>query len=370
MAGKNWMEKLQKMDGAVTDTAFNPLANVIRTPSPSVNFAFGKFNGLPRGYSAAFYGPPGGGKSLLANATIGQMHRDDPEGWAMKFDTEFRETAQLPPSEYPKFGIDGQRYTCFSVNNPDLIFNRTAKEVATMCQDGMPLRLVVIDSANQIVGRRSLDQQDMMVQNIGDVALTLKEGLKHILPVQRKYNFALIMTVHVGAEMDRNEQMRGNKVRMAAGFGLQHHTEFFMLVEQNKNKDARQSLLEEKFENADVKDLAGNEDRTGHKIRVVCKKNSLAPAGRVGEFTLDYNKGIVNTYEEVFLLGINRGIIQKPTQQSYEFAGKKWVGKAQMIAALRDYPELAADVIKQLQLADIEGRFIQTAEEKAQEIEH
>jgi hypothetical protein len=33
---------------------------------------------------------------------------------------------------------------------------------------------------------------------------------------------------------------------------------------------------------------------TGHKIRVTMKKSSMGPKLRTGEFTLDYNTGIIN----------------------------------------------------------------------------
>lgn len=365
MAKSKWMKKFLEMDGAITDEAFNPHANVIQTPSPSINFCFGKAHGLPAGYSAIFYGPPGGGKSLLANATAGQLHKDDLDAVVMKFDTEYRETGQMPMSERSKWGIDNDRYICIQSNNPMDVFDTIEKNVVEACQDGEKIRLIIIDSLTGIRGRRSLDQDGVEKQQIGDEALTIQTGLKRILGVQRKYNIGMIMTAHVAAEMDQTEQMRGNKVRMVAGFGAKHHTEYFLYIEHNQTAAARKSLLDAEYKNENLKDVAGNEEKTAHKIRACMKKNSMAVAGRVGEFTLDYNNGIVNTYEEVFLLGTNRGIIQRPTAQTYEFAGKKWVGKAQMVMALRDYPELAAEVVKQLRLADIEGKIGQTAEEAA-----
>ena len=78
---KDWMKALNKLEGAV-EKSYNPFAYVLRSPSPSVNFTFGNSHGLPFGYTLILYGPPAGGKSLLSNAFIGQLHKDDPEAIA------------------------------------------------------------------------------------------------------------------------------------------------------------------------------------------------------------------------------------------------------------------------------------------------
>jgi RecA/RadA recombinase len=354
MANK-WMKKLRDMEGAILRD-YNPFAHVIRTPSPSVNFSFGKGFGLPRGYSAAFTGPPGGGKSLLLNATIGQLHQDDPEAIAVKFDTEFREDGQLTPQDYAKWGIDPDRLVTYADNRPT-IFDTICKDINGMCQEGAPIALIGIDSINAVQGRRFMNQDTIETQQIGDEALTIQTGLKMILPVQRKHHIGLIMTVHVRAEMDALEQKRGNKTRMAASFGMQHHTEYFLYIERNRNKDAREDLTGKKFEDEEHGDVAGNGDITAHKIRTMMKKNTMDAQGRYGEFTLEYDKGIVNQHEEVFLLGINRGVIERPNQTMYQFGGKEWKGKEAMITAIKDHPEMQEAILKELQRRDAEGLF-------------
>jgi hypothetical protein len=93
------------------------------------------------------------------------------------------------------------------------------------------------------------------------------------------------------------------------------------------------------------------------------KANSMGPAGRVAEFTIDYKKGIINVHEEVFLLGVNRGIITRPNLQTYHFAGKDYRGKEAMITALRDYPDMAQEVLVALRKADAEGKLEDVVEE-------
>lgn len=358
MANK-WMTKLAKLEGAVTEK-YDPFAHCIETPSPSVNFCFGNTWGLPQGFTLALYGPPKGGKTLLCNMMIGQLHKSDPDAMVVKYNTEMRELGQLTDAQAALWGIDRDRYMAFDVNAPALVFDAIEKDVAAMCQDGMPLKLIVIDSITGIQGRRAMNATSIDVQQIGDHALTIQEGLKRILPIQRKYKIAIVLTCHVRAEMDMLEQKRGNKVKMAASFGVQHHAEYFMMVEPNRNAEGRTDLSGNEFRNENLGDLrkdGGKGEQTGHKIRVCMKDSSLGPKGRVGEFTLDYHNGIQNVHEEVFLLAANRGVLDRPNNTSYVFGDKKWVGKQACLDALRESPELQRQILAELRLRDIAGKF-------------
>jgi GTPase SAR1 family protein len=356
------MEKLAKHEGAVISD-FNPHSNVLRSPSPSLNFAFGNGHGLPKGYSLVVWGPPKGGKTLVTNSFIGQMHQDDPEGYAIKFDAEVREQGQLTSEMKRIHNIDPSRYMCYSVNTPDLIYDYISKEVAAMCQEGLPLRLVAIDSMNAIRGRRSMAAKSIMVQQMGDQALTNKDGLKQILMTQRKYGFSLIMTAHVGAELDTLEQMRGNKVRMAQAYGVQHHAEYFMYVEQDRTKDGKTDLLGNLLVDEKLKDLDEREEKTGHKIRCVMKDATMGPKGRTGIFTFDYKRGVVNTHEEVFQLGVYRGIISRPNNKTYVYGDRQWVGQEAMLTAIRDEKPLSDAILTDLKVKDMAGAF------RAQDVE-
>lgn len=353
---KNWLTQLQKFDGAVVNSR-NPHEHVVRFPSASVNYTFGNGHGLPQGYSLVLAGPPKGGKSVLCNSAIGQLHQDDPDAFVVKFDTEFREQGQLTDQQAALWGIDRDRYMCFSINTPVGVFDAIETKLAALCQEGMPLKLVIIDSITAIQGRRSMNADTIETQQIGDLALTLQEGFKRILPIQKKYNFAVILTCHVRAEMDQLEQKRGNKVKMAMSFGVAHYGDYFMFVEPNRNKEGRVDLVGNEFKDHSVEDLAGNAEQTGHKIKVKMKDSSLGPKGRVGEFTLDYGRGIVNRYEEVFLLGTGRGVIEKPNNLTYVFGEQKWTGKPACLEALRQDPRLCDLILAEVYKRDVPGAY-------------
>lgn len=352
------MKGLLKLEGAV-DKEANPFAYIVRTPSPSVNFTFGNTHGLPLGYTLIMYGPPAGGKSIISNAMIGQLHKDYDNAIAIKFNTEFREEGQTTKAQRAIWGIDDDRYLAYDVNNPELIFDRIEKDIAAMCQEGAPIKLIVIDSINGILGRRSMNAESVMVQQIGDQAKTLQDGFARILGVQRKYKFAIVLTSHIRAEMDMAEQMRGNKVRMGASYGVQHYGEYFAYVEMNKSAKGRETLTGQKLENEELGDTRekGGAEQLGHKIRFTMKKSSMGPKLRQGEFTLDYSKGIINVHEEVFLLGVNRNIISHPNNTTYEFGGKRWQGKPAMLQALAEDADLQQAVISEIKRRDIAGLY-------------
>lgn len=366
---KKIMEKLMGLSGAVKGFK-NVHDYVIRSPSPSLNFLFGNTHGLPAGYSLTLYGPPKGGKSVISNAMIGQLHKDDPEAWAVKFNTEFREGGQLDEGQAKMWGIDPDRYIAFETNRPDEIFDRIEKDFAAMAQDhGMKLKLVIIDSVTQIQGRRSMNADTIMTQQIGDNALTIQEGLKRILPVQRQLGFALILTAHVRAQMDPVEQMRGNKYRAAVSFGTQHHCEYSMFVEPNKSKEGKEDLLGQNFVNESVEDLSGKGEKMGHKIRVKMTDSSLGPKERTGEFTLDYHKGIINTHEEVFRLGVGWNVIEKVNNVTYRAGGKDYRGKPAILEALKYDTKLCEEILTELRRKDLNNEIgaTQRAEESPEE---
>jgi RecA/RadA recombinase len=364
-----WMEKLQKLEGAV-NREYDPWNDVIRSPSPSVNFTFGRTHGLPRGFVLTIFGPPRHGKSMLINSMIGQMHKDDPDAICVKYNTEMREGIQVTKKDLEVFGIDENRYMAFDTNEPKYIFDPIEHEVAAMCQDGAPIKLLVIDSTSFIRGRRSLNADTIETQQIGDHALTMKDGLSRILSVIRKYKIATILTCHVAAEMDPHLQRKYGPYKMGGAYALKHFSEFMMLVERDDTAAGRVNLLGKEFVNEDVKDGYDKAESTGLKVRVTMKESPIGNRNRMGQFALDFKQGMINQHEEVFKLGVNRGIVQRPNNRTYVFHDRQWVGKESFIQALSQDEDLCREIIKELRADDIKGvsRQISTEEGPTEEV--
>ena len=215
-----WMSKLQDL-GFAADCTQDAYRDSIQTPSPQFNFALGcgsrtGRHGIPRGFSALFGGHPKGGKTAAIYATIGQLHQDDPEAFVIRFDTELKESAAMTPDQLRMWGIDPTRYICYETNSPDEIFDRIRYGIAEMVEAGLPLALVVIDSVNEISGKRAAiaeagvgsgKKPSILNWSLGDHAAILQEGFKVILPFLRRNRVACILTCHVGAEFDEQAKM-------------------------------------------------------------------------------------------------------------------------------------------------------------------
>lgn len=362
MAPKNsafWMNKLAGLKGAIVERK-NPHDCVIQTASPSFNFCFGKGWGLPLGYSMALYGEPKSGKSLLAYLIAGGVHRDYPDGIVVKFNTEFREEGQLTPEWAKNYGIDFDRYIGIDANDPNLIYDQIETQIRSWCQEGMPIKLVIIDSMNSVQGLRDKENTSVSDVTIGDVAKVNKIGLKRILPVQREHKFSLVMTSHVAIEMDRIEAMRNGKYKSGLSVGVQHHAEYSVYVEKAKNKADRQDMLGRDFIDPTSLSLDGRTgDSLAHKIYFEMKGSSMGPVGRNGELSFDYGRGVINQHEEVFKLGVGRGVVGRPSASAYVFGDKKWVGKEAFLTALKESPEMQEAILKELRIRDLAGQQVQ-----------
>lgn len=354
---KKFMSKLRRMDGAVNPNS-KALDNCLQSPSPSINQAFAIDGyGIPYGTSIILWGPQKCGKSLLANAFLGQCHKDDPEAITVTFNTELRGEFQGSEDMTKKFGIDQERHITFDVNSPELVFDRIEQDIAAMCQEGAKIKAIVIDSLSEITGRRTQNATSVLTQQIGDRAATLSDGLDRIKPIIRKHKIALILIAQARAEMDMKEQMRGKTIKMNGALSTKHKVEIFAYVERNQSKAGKENLAGESFLDEGTKDFMDKAAGTAHKIRFRVDETSFGQAGRTAEITFDYNKGIINQYEEIFTLAKNANILTKPNNQTYEYNGRTWRGLVACLTAIRDEKILQDELLKAIFEKDKQSRI-------------
>lgn len=349
---KRIMSSLLELEGAVKGDR-DPFAYGIDTPSPSMNFTFDNTWMLPDGYCLLMGGMPKGGKSVLINAIEGKMHRDDEDAVTLKMNTELREEVQVTPAQQKLWGIDNSRRIVYQVREPAAVFDRIEQQVPKLKQAGIKLRLVIIDSLNDILGRRTMNAESVDQQQIADRAATIQDGLSRIKAVLRNNGVSLIMTTQVRTELDALEQRRGNKVRMAVSWSVRHMCEYFMMVERYRNKDGQTDLAGNKYEDAEVIGLDGEADENAHKIRVTMQDSSLGRPGRVGLFTLHHDLGIINTHEEIYLLGKGFKVIDSSKRGYYAFGDRSWHGEESILAAIKGEPELYAAILKACKMRDL-----------------
>jgi RecA/RadA recombinase len=369
MANK-WAAKLRSIKGALPVERKDRYARGLRTRSPSVNWGFGRTHMLPFGYSMLLWGKPKSGKSLVSLDMVGALHQADPDAIVIKYDAEMRDEGQLTPEMAKAWEIDLDRLVVFQTNDPSEIFDGFADNVSDLVRQGAKVRLAIIDSVTSVRGRGASSDKAKGIRqyHIGDHAITISEGLKMCIGVQREHDISMILTAQARAQMDELEQKRYGKEKAAASFGCLHHCELWVNVERNETKDGRKDELENDLVDESRKDMVDDAERTGHKIRVWFQGNTMSgnAENRTAEFTIDYRRGIINQHEEVYRLGVRWGIVERHAQ-TYKLGDKVFRGKATFLQALAKDQALQNQIIAGLLSAEKAGKIPNIAEFKSAE---
>jgi hypothetical protein len=358
-------EALMKLPGAVIQEEQDRIwDNGVRHPSPSFNWIFGNTNLAPFGSSIILWGGSKSGKSIILNGLIGQLHKDYDDAVAIKYNTEFREKIQTTALQKKIWGIDPKRYAAYETNRPEEIFDVIERDIPALIQKGLNIKLIAIDSISDILGRRQANSDTVEKQQIGDEAQTIKDGLKRIKATIKRYGITLVLVAQERAELDTVEQMRGKKVKMAGASYLKHFAEYFVHVSKDESASGKVDLMGNSLTLNVKGDLTSKDnskgEQFGHAIKFKMQDSTVGPKGRVGRFTLDYYKGIINTHEEVFLLGVNRNVVKRPNNRTYileDFPNKgesaTWSSKEDFINAIKENNQVSEAIMQRIRERDI-----------------
>lgn len=344
-----WLKDLKKLDFAA-DMDYDPKApeNCLYSPSPYFNWISGNSsNGYPNTSSVLFFSEPKSGKSFLCLSMIAVMHKRDPDGIAVYISTELR--GRLQAGSFP--GIDQERLLIVDTNDPIEIFDELLDEnLKVKVQDGMPLKMIIIDSVTGILGIKRKNADSIGQHLIGDQSLTIGNALQNLVPWAKRNKILLVGTAQMRANIDSNPH--AEKTKMQASFAVRHAFEAFISVKRGNAAEDKKDIEDNAFEEEGMKDARGNSVLNGHRIYIKMEGNSIGPAGRAGVFTLDYKDGIINQHEEIFWLGKNLGILTTTNNRTYEFNGQKFNGKKETALAIRDNPELAKAILEAVKKLD------------------
>lgn len=335
MSKNGWMG-LEKSAGV----GFERPKDVIKFSSPSLNWLFGSYGGVPRGFSAVFWGQPRGGKSVILWDAISTLHKTDPEARAILFDTEMRSMAQSGGATSK--GVDPERLLIKATNDPIEIFDFIEKDVPAAIDAGLKLPLIMIDSISMIRGLKSLNADTVGQHLIGDEAQTVGNGFKRILPVLRRKNIAMLCTSQARAELDATQQRMHKTMKMSLGFVSKHLIEFFVQVNQVEAKDG-------KIFNEELTDANDNALVEGNMIRITMNESSFGGKGRTAEVMLSYKDGFIQIGKEVANLAVNLGVIRKPEGQGFYIHGEnKYRGMDALTNALEQNSEWRNKVVEEI----------------------
>lgn len=294
-----WMSKLVSAanKARASDDIPLPSEKVVKLDSPSFNWATGT-GGIPAGKAVCLYGGENGGKSLLMQLIFARIQQDDPEAICVLFDAEYAHN----PAWFKKLGGDSSRLLVVQSNTPTDIFDWIWGGMLEMIQDGAPIKAIGIDSVKAIAYPRDIKEDSTKIVMGGAGAAYLGSALKRVLPVIRENNITTVLLQQVYEELDPMKAMR-NPYRLPDGRALKHFCDLMIQVDR---LDTKNGILE------GGETIAGGKAQTGHKIRLKNKKNRVGSPYRVAEFTLDYEKGIIDTHNEAINLGVSLNLIKHP----------------------------------------------------------
>lgn len=350
MAGNKWLKELKAYEDTVNFES-NPKAkeNCLFSPSPSFNWIFAcSGGGFPRGTGLLFSAEPKAGKSLMCQAIISQLHQDDPEAIVLYWNTECRGGYQQSFFD----GVDKDRLIMYDTNLPEDIFDRLTKDIFPLIEDGMPVKMIVIDSLTNIAGRRGKDAESVLDLTPGDKAATKQNGLERIIPFLKKHKITMLATEQKRSNMDMGNP-HAPKTKSTATWFTKHAFEYFIEIKKETAKDQRTDLLGNSFTDETVKSMkSGEGDVTGHRISFKMEASSLGTPNRQGILTIDYRKGIILKNEECFELGKNTGVISFKPPRSYSYGERKWSSKEEILTAIKEDKALYDAILEDVRLKD------------------
>jgi recombination protein RecA len=294
-----WLAKLTKDFGEVAENLPSPSKDVIKFPSPSLNWALGN-GGLTEGKIACFYGPESAGKSLLSQLLMIEIQKKDPEALVVIFDAEY----SFNRDWFSKLGGDLSRTIVRQTNDPVLIFDFIYTEMYQMLQDGCPIKGIMIDSIKSICYPGDIKDESTKITMGGGGAKYLGPTLKRILPPIKEFNITCAFIQQVYEELDQYKAMN-DPYKIPDGRALKHASDYMLEVTKIETKDNK---IEE------GKTLVNKTKKAvkGHTVQVRLKKNRVGAPAKIARFKLHYERGIIDTAEEVYNLALSLDVIFHP----------------------------------------------------------
>ncbi|MCX8111710.1 MAG: recombinase RecA [Bacteroidia bacterium] len=325
------LQKLEKEYGKGTvmklDERSDQGVEVISTGSLALDVALG-VGGLPRGRIVEIYGPEASGKTTIALHVIAEANKQG--GVAAFIDAEHA----FDPLYAQKLGIDTHSLI---ISQPD--YGEQALEIADSLIRSGAVDVVVIDSVAALVPKAELEGE-MGDSKMGLQARLMSQALRKLTATISKTRCIAIF-INQLREKIGTMAIYGPSETTTGGNALKFYSSIRL--------DVRRI--------ATIKEGA---DVIGHRVRVKVVKNKVAPPFKMAEFDILYGEGI-SKLGEIIDLGVQLGVLQK-SGSWFSYGGQKLAqGRENLRTFLRDHPELAADIEKQLRPLLMQSGVIQVA---------
>jgi len=331
----------------------------ITTGSYALDDALGVW-GLPKGRIIQYAGKESCGKTLMSLIAIREWQKLNEYNWAVFIDAEF----SYDESWAKKLGVDTDRVFLIRENNAVKVFTQLCgtpnKELGKPktklgildLEKANPsgLGIIVLDSI------ASLQAPIEMTKEVGSTMMApmgrfLPDALKRITPLLSQTGVVFIAINQVRVDLGK---MFGDPTSTPGGKALRHDCTImvhFTASESKKNfiYDAADEVM-------------------GHITGARIDKNKVAPPRRSCEFEINYTQGVVNHHIEIGDLAIKYGVINRPTNTSYVYGDKKWVGKDNFYQGIFDL-DLIGELLPKIKEAKLNGPAVAKVTEEYFETE-
>jgi recombination protein RecA len=285
---------------------------VVSTGSLSLDLALG-IGGLPRGRVIEIYGPESSGKTTLTLHAVAEAQKMG--GTAAFVDAEHA----LDPSYAEKLGVNVDDLL---VSQPDT--GEQALEITDMLVRSGAVDIVVVDSVAALTPKAEIEGE-MGDSHVGLQARLMSQALRKLTGNIKRTNCMVIFI---------------NQIRMKIGV-------MFGSPETTTGGNALKFYSSVRLDIRRIGALKRGDEVIGNETRVKVVKNKMAPPFRQAVFEILYGEGI-SRQGELIELGVEHGLIKK-SGAWYSYGDDRiGQGKDNVRLFLKDNPEMAADIERQL----------------------
>ncbi len=285
---------------------------VISTGSLALDVALG-IGGLPRGRVVEIYGPESSGKTTLTLEVIAECQKLG--GTCAFIDAEHA----LDSIYTEKLGV---RVDDLLVSQPDT--GEQALEIADMLVRSGAVDIVAVDSVAALTPKAEIEG-DMGDSHVGLQARLMSQALRKLTANIKRSNTLVIFI---------------NQIRMKIGV-------MFGNPETTTGGNALKFYASVRLDIRRIGAVKKGDEIIGNETRVKVVKNKLAPPFRKAEFEILYGEGI-SREGELIELGVREGFVDKAGAW-YSYQGERiGQGKDNVRAYLKEHPEMAAEIERQL----------------------
>lgn len=285
--------------------------------------------GYPRGRIIEMYGPESSGKTTLALHAVAEAQKMG--GIAAFVDAEHA----LDPVYAKNLGVDIDNLWVSQPDNGEQALEITENLVRSGAVD-----VIVVDSVAALTPQKEIEG-DMGDSMMGLQARLMSQALRKLTAIVGKSKCMIIFINQIRMKIGI---MFGNPETTTGGNALKFYSSVRLEIRRIESIEGK-----------------GEEDAVGNRVRVKVVKNKVAPPFRKVELDIYFGKGISAT-ASLLDSAVKHGIIDKRGAWYTRGDEKVGQGKENAINFLKDNPDYARQIERQIRNEVFPGQILRTKE--------